>query len=238
MLFPLVVRAFGLIASIVGVDRASSRTDEDEDPMHALNRGFYVTAVLALGGFAAASTLAAQRALAAGCFVCGLVGIADQLAFVFITQYYTEYSLPAGARDRRGVATGPATNIISGIAVGLRVARRCRLSSSAWRCCSAPTSLHGSGRIESGIATAPGSSAPPSPRWACSRPPAYILAMDTFGPITDNAGGIVEMSQPAGSRPREDRQPRRRRQHDQGADQGLRHRLRRARRLPALLRLS
>src|SRR5438067_748729 len=49
MLFPLVARAFGLIASIIGV--MAVRTDEREDPMRALNRGYYITAVLALVGF-------------------------------------------------------------------------------------------------------------------------------------------------------------------------------------------
>src|SRR5262249_42316528 len=49
MMFPLVARAFGLIASIIGV--MSVRTDEREDPMQALNRGYYIAAVLALVGF-------------------------------------------------------------------------------------------------------------------------------------------------------------------------------------------
>src|SRR5439155_606194 len=53
MLFPLVARAFGLVASIIGI--MAVRTDEDEDPMQALNRGYYVAALLAVGGFAAAT---------------------------------------------------------------------------------------------------------------------------------------------------------------------------------------
>src|SRR5215468_3631042 len=53
MLFPLVARAFGIIASIFGV--MIVKTDGKEDPMHALNRGFYVTATLAAAGFAGAS---------------------------------------------------------------------------------------------------------------------------------------------------------------------------------------
>src|ERR1043166_3593504 len=53
LLFPLVARAFGLIASIVGI--MAVRTDEQEDPMAALNRGYYIAAGLALGGFALAT---------------------------------------------------------------------------------------------------------------------------------------------------------------------------------------
>src|SRR6201988_713822 len=52
ILFPLVIQAVNLIASIIGVGIVKAR--EDEDPMHALNRGYYVTTALALAGFAVA----------------------------------------------------------------------------------------------------------------------------------------------------------------------------------------
>ena len=64
---------------------------------------------------------------------------------------------------------------------------------------------------------------------------AYILAMDTFGPIADNAGGIIEMSkQPKEVRDKADRL-RRCRQHDQGAHERVRDRLGRPCSVPALL---
>src|SRR5881296_2868513 len=78
MLFPLVARAFGLIASIVGI--IAVRTDEQEDPMSALNRGYYIAAVLALGGFAIATRWLLYAPERPGAWVsfliCGLVGIA------------------------------------------------------------------------------------------------------------------------------------------------------------------
>src|SRR5437667_7104054 len=88
MLFPLVARAFGLIASIVGV--MAVRTDENEDPMTALNRGYYVAAGLALIGFGVATRwllYVHERPHAwLHFFACGLVGIATSQAFVYITQ--------------------------------------------------------------------------------------------------------------------------------------------------------
>ncbi len=86
-------------------------------------------------------------------------------------------------------------------------------------------------------AAAPVSTAPPSRPWACWRPAPTSWRWTPSDPITDNAGGIIEMSEPARGGPRPHRPAGRRRQHDQGTDQGIRHRLRRPRRLPPLQRL-
>src|SRR6476646_6705825 len=113
ILFPLLARAFGLLATIAGVFAVKCR--EDEDPMHALNRGYYVTAALVtVAFFFAARTLLNPAGLPDvwwHFFICGLIGIVTSIAFVFITQYYTEYRY----RPVLGIAdasqTGPATNI-------------------------------------------------------------------------------------------------------------------------------
>src|SRR5256884_126392 len=121
VLFPLVARAFGLIASIVGI--MIVRTREDGDPMQALNRGYYVAAGLAAVGFFIATrwllaTPAAPNAYLYF-FACGVIGILTSIAFVYITQYYTEYRYRPVQSIAETSQTGPATNIISGIAVGL-----------------------------------------------------------------------------------------------------------------------
>ncbi|PYT20674.1 MAG: sodium-translocating pyrophosphatase, partial [Acidobacteria bacterium] len=115
ILFPLVARAFGLIASIVGV--LVVKTREDRDPMQALNRGFYMTTVLALMGFYAAVQMLLKGNMML--FAAGVVGIATSFLFVYITQYYTEYKYRPVQSIAKACLTGPATTIISGFAIGL-----------------------------------------------------------------------------------------------------------------------
>jgi K(+)-stimulated pyrophosphate-energized sodium pump len=196
ILFPLVARAFGIIASIVGI--LSVRTDENKDPMKALNRGYFVTAILAIVGFFIASQwLLGQNYF--NFFIAGVIGVLTSVAFVYITQYYTEYQYRPVKSIAEASQTGPATNIISGIAVGMEstgypifvigiaLVSSYMLGNSS--------GLHEGGLFGTAVAT-----------MGMLGTAAYILAMDTFGPITDNAGGIVEMSQqPEEIRKRTDR---------------------------------
>jgi K(+)-stimulated pyrophosphate-energized sodium pump len=184
MLFPLVARAFGIIASIFGV--MIVKTDGKEDPMHALNRGFYVTAALAAAGFAGASLWLLQEYWL-NFFLCGLLGIVTSLAFVFITQYYTEYRFRPVQDIAQASVAGPATNIIQGIAVGLEcvwmpVLVICAAILGSYKLGEA-SGLDSAGLFGTAVAT-----------MGMLGTAGYILAMDTFGPITDNAGGIVEMT--------------------------------------------
>src|ERR1700743_2993845 len=90
ILFPLIVHAINLIASIIGV--AIVKTNDTEDPMHALNRGFYVTSFLAVVGFGAAVfyMLNGVGVQPGWLFGCGVIGLATAFLFVWITEYYTE----------------------------------------------------------------------------------------------------------------------------------------------------
>ena len=140
--------------------------------MNGLNRGYLVTTVLAMVGFAAAvylllrpvdgSTAVAHSGYLLGA---GIVGILTAYAFVWITQYYTEYkyrpvqSIAEASRDRPGHQHHhrPRGRLRVHRPAGARDLDRAhgaRTSSASWRCPAPP---------------APASTAPPSPPWACSR---------------------------------------------------------------------
>ncbi|HXF99373.1 MAG TPA: sodium-translocating pyrophosphatase [Bacteroidota bacterium] len=196
LLFPLVARAFGIIASIIGI--ISVRTNDTEDPMKALNRGYAVTSVLAIIGFYIAS-LWLLGPYHLNFFLCGMIGVLTAFAFVIITQYYTEYRYRPVKTIAEASQTGPATNIITGIAVGMESTGYPVLVIAA-----AIVSAYFLGE-HSGLAHA-GLFGTAVATMGMLATAAYILAMDTFGPITDNAGGIVEMShQPQQIRERTDR---------------------------------
>jgi K(+)-stimulated pyrophosphate-energized sodium pump len=127
-----------------------------------------------------------------------VIGIATAQAFVYITQYYTEYKYRPVREIADASVTGPATNIIAGIGVGLECVFWPVIVVSAAIVGSYVLGAHavpGGGLFGTAVAT-----------MGMLGTAGYILAMDTFGPITDNAGGIVEMSaQPEEIRKRTDR---------------------------------
>ncbi len=197
ILFPLVARAFGIIASIVGI--LSVRARDTEDPMKSLNRGYYVTSVLAVIGLFIASRWLLGPEFYFNFFLCGLIGVATAFAFVLITQYYTEYRYRPVQEIAKAAQTGPATTIISGVAVGMESTGFPILVIGAAIVgayfLGASSGLAHAGLFGTAVAT-----------MGMLATAAYILAMDTFGPITDNAGGIIEMShQPKEIRDRTDR---------------------------------
>ena len=192
MMFPLVARAFGIVASIAGIMAVRMDKEEKMDPMEALNRGYYIAVILAMAAFGAATYWLLNSPAAPHAwlhfFACGILGVLTSVAFVYITQYYTEYRYRPVQSIAEASKTGPATNIIAGIGVGLEctwmpaLAMGVALLGSYYL--GASSGLPHAGLFGTAVAT-----------MGMLATAAYILAMDTFGPITDNAGGIVEMSQ-------------------------------------------
>jgi K(+)-stimulated pyrophosphate-energized sodium pump len=203
ILFPLVARAFGLIASMIGITLVKLK-NENEDPMESLNRGYYITCILAAAGFFLATYLLLDGNLFL--FLSGVIGIATSIAFVYITQYYTEYKYRPVQFIAEASQTGPATNIIAGLAVGLECTALPVLAISAALISSYYCGIYGLQEFTDISRNAAGLYGTAIACMGMLGTAAYILAMDTFGPITDNAGGIVEMSkQPEEIRAKTDR---------------------------------
>ena len=194
ILFPLVVRAFGLLATIAGLFVV--KVKENGNPMRALNRGYYLTSVLATIFFYFVTMKMLNNIWF---FYAGLVGIATSILIVWITIYYTEGTFRPVKSIAKASKTGHATNIMSGFAVALECTALPVLVLSAALILSfyfgVKSGISGGGLYGTAIATM-------GMLITC----AYILAMDTFGPITDNAGGIIVMSNaPADVRKRTDK---------------------------------
>ena len=224
ILFPLVVRAFGLIASMVGIlsARVSGKGGgdvTDKAALAALNNGYYIMAAVSAVAMMAVSMVmlpeGAENGFSSGFWfgLAGLVGIATSIAFVYITQYYTAGSWRPVKEIAQAARTGPATTIISGIAVGfettflptitiaLALGASYFLGQMGNPVAEAVVGIRVPGaeevlfQVDTAVASGIFGTAVATMGMLMSC--AYILAMDTFGPITDNAGGIAEMSHQA-----------------------------------------
>ncbi|MBI1885782.1 MAG: sodium-translocating pyrophosphatase [Chloroflexi bacterium] len=186
IMFPLVVRAFGLIATIVGVSAVPFFTREDQNPMTPLNYAYWVIVGLSTG-FMALVTYVMMDDEWGWFFAAGVVGILTSVAFVYITQYYTSGSWRPVKEIVEASRTGPATNIVMGTAVGLETTAVTALVIGSALVASFvlgdQSGLPNGGVYGTAVAT-----------MGMLMSAAYVLAMDTFGPITDNANGIIEMS--------------------------------------------
>ncbi|KAM2268225.1 hypothetical protein ACFX1S_046379 [Malus domestica] len=203
ILFPLVVHSFDLVISSVGIfsirgTRDSSGKASSEDPMKILQRGYSITIVLAVLTFGVSTRwlLYTEQAPSAwfNFALCGLVGIITAYVFVFITQYYTDYKHEPVRTLALASSTGHGTNIIAGVSLGLESTALPVLVISV-SIISAYWLGQTSGLIdENGIPTG-GLFGTAVATMGMLSTAAYVLTMDMFGPIADNAGGIVEMSQ-------------------------------------------
>jgi K(+)-stimulated pyrophosphate-energized sodium pump len=187
ILFPLVLHAFGLLSTIVGLWFVKAK--DKENPMKALTRGYWVTTVLAVVAlfFTTRTMLVAEGFNTMPFFWAGLVGILTALAFVYITDYYTGKQYRPVQSIAESSQTGHGTNVITGMSVGMEstalpvivVALALLISFFLGK----STGIEFGGLYGTAVAT-----------MGMLATVGYILAMDMYGPITDNAGGIVEMS--------------------------------------------
>ncbi|MBE3559843.1 MAG: sodium-translocating pyrophosphatase, partial [Ktedonobacteraceae bacterium] len=216
ILFPLVVRAFGLIASAIGLlyvrpsvvvepDKAAGR-DPGEIAMNQLNIGYFITCALSIVGvFLVSYLMLGGAGVTANMMpawiwfgLAGTVGILLSVAFVYITQYYTAGTWRPVREIAAATLTGPATTIITGIAVAFEcvalpvLAISVALGLSFFMGSQVHITLDPA--INPGIINVGGIFGTAVATMGMLMSCAYILAMDTFGPITDNAGGITEMS--------------------------------------------
>lgn len=203
ILFPLVVHSFDLVISSVGIfsirnTREPGAIGALEDPMAILQKGYSVTIVLAVLTFGLSTRwmLYTEQAPSAwlNFALCGLVGIITAYLFVWITKYYTDYKHEPVRTLALASSTGHGTNIIAGVSLGLESTALPVLVISV-SIISAYWLGHTSGLVDESGSPTGGLFGTAVATMGMLSTAAYVLTMDMFGPIADNAGGIVEMSQ-------------------------------------------
>jgi K(+)-stimulated pyrophosphate-energized sodium pump len=174
VLYPLILGAISIIATVVGT--MFVRLGRGTWIMGALYRGLAISAVLALAGFLVVTLLIG---LDIRLFWAAVVGVVVTIALVAITEFFTSADFPPVRLIARASTTGAATNIIAGQAIGM-------ISTAL------PVLVIGAGILVSnfqfglyGIAIA---------AMSMLSMTGIVVAIDAYGPITDNAGGIAEMA--------------------------------------------
>jgi K(+)-stimulated pyrophosphate-energized sodium pump len=190
-LYPLVIGGVAIIASIIGTFAVRSKTGNVE---RALLQGLVVSGVIAAAAFAPI-TYWLMRGLTfkdgslnppswSHLYLCSLIGIAVTALLFGITEYYTSTRFSPVKKTAKASITGHATNIIQGFGSGLQATALPAIVIvlgilGAWKLAGGGvTGIYGIGVAVMGLLSLTG----------------LIVALDAFGPITDNAGGIAEMA--------------------------------------------
>jgi K(+)-stimulated pyrophosphate-energized sodium pump len=180
--FPLLLGAYSIGASIVGTFVVSIGKVERTRIMGALYRGVIVASLLALVGFYIASRQVFANATGyspTNIFVCALVGVVITGLITFITEFFTGTQFAPVQRIAKASVTGHATNIIAGLAVSMQgTALPAIVIVIGILVSYALAGVYGVGIAVMAMLSMAG----------------VVVALDSFGPITDNAGGIAEMA--------------------------------------------
>jgi K(+)-stimulated pyrophosphate-energized sodium pump len=186
ILYPLALGGLTILATIFGI--MFVKVGPGGGIMAALYKGLFVAGTIAAAAFYPATVKLMDGVGGVGggsYYVAALLGLAVTLAMVFITDYYTSKSFSPVQQIAKASETGHATNIIAGLAVGMQatawpvVVIAAAILTSYWICGGAT----GGGLY--GVAVAAVSMLSMA---------GIVVAIDAFGPITDNAGGIAEMA--------------------------------------------
>ncbi len=186
VIYPLVLGAVSIVASIVGTFFV--KTSDGGKVMGALYKGMIVAAVLAaIAFYFITKEMMAQSGMAMNIYYSTLIGLGLTAALVVITEYYTSTEYKPVKTIAAASLTGDATNIIAGLGVSMRATALPVLAvcASIWGAYElAPAGDKLAGLYNIAIAAT-----------SMLSMTGVIVALDAFGPITDNAGGIAEMAE-------------------------------------------
>jgi len=177
VLFPLLIGSAGIFAAIISTFLV--RTGEDADPQAALNRGLWGTNLLtAIMAYFLSNHIFGEQ-IGFGIFIAIVAGLIVNVLVGIITEYYTSSAKSPTKLIAAACETGAATNIIQGIATGLKsTAFPMIVFAVAIWVSFGQAGIYGIAMAAMGMLCTAG----------------MVVAVDSFGPVADNAGGIAEMA--------------------------------------------